>query len=48
MAIKKGLLKKLSSYIWNVINEGDRTKEYYADLIEQRHQWRMRIRELER
>lgn len=43
------LRKKLqdTDYIWNVIQEGDRTKEYYADVIEQRHQWRKRIRELE-
>lgn len=43
------LRKKLqdTDYIWNVINEGDRTREYYQDVIEQRHTWRMRIRELE-
>lgn len=43
--LKKKLLD--SDYIWNVIQEGDRTQEYYADIIAQRHEWRMRIRELE-
>lgn len=43
------LKKKLTEtdYIWNVIQEGDRTKEYYEDIIAQRHEWRLRIRELE-
>ena len=43
------LKKKLTDtdYIWNVINEGDHDKEYYKDVIEQRHAWRMAIRSLE-
>ena len=36
-----------TDYIWNVINEGDHDREYYKDIIEQRHNWRMQIRSLE-
>lgn len=36
-----------SDYIWNVIKEGDRDESYYAEIIEQRHAWRLRVRELE-
>ena len=36
-----------TDYIWNVINEGDHNREYYKDIIEQRHNWRMQIRSLE-
>lgn len=48
--IKIEMLKKNltnTDYIWNVINEGDHDKEYYKDVIEQRHNWRMKIRSLE-
>lgn len=37
-----------TDYIWNVIQEGDHDKEYYAEIIKNRHDWRMRIRELEK
>ena len=36
-----------TDYIWNSIKEGDATKEDYAEILEKRHQARMRIRELE-
>lgn len=36
-----------TDYIWNSIKEGDATEEDYAEIIEKRHQARMRIRELE-
>ena len=48
--IKIEMLKKNltnTDYIWNVINEGDHDREYYKDIIEQRHNWRMQIRSLE-
>ena len=43
--LKKNLTD--TDYIWNVINEGDHDREYYKDIIEQRHNWRMQIRSLE-
>lgn len=36
-----------TDYIWNVIKEGDATEEEYADVIQRRHEVRLRIRELE-
>lgn len=43
------LKKKLadSDYYRNVIAEGDRDEDYYAELIADRHTWRLRVRELE-
>lgn len=43
--LKKNLTN--TDYIWNVIKEGDHDEVYYKDVIEQRHEWRMRVRELE-
>lgn len=43
--LKKNLTN--TDYIWNVINEGDHDREYYKDIIDQRHNWRMQIRSLE-
>ena len=44
------LLEQLAStdYISNKIIEGDATIEQYADLIEQRKQWRAEIRRLQK
>ena len=44
------LLEQLTStdYISNKIIEGDATIEQYADLIEQRKQWRAEIRRLQK
>ena len=44
------LLEQLAStdYIPNKIIEGDATIEQYADLIEQRKQWRVEIRRLQK
>lgn len=36
-----------TDYIYACIEEGGRTKEYYADVIEKRKKARLRIRELE-
>ena len=44
------LLEQLAStdYISNKIIEGDATIEQYADLIEQRKQWRAEVRRLQK
>lgn len=36
-----------SDYYRNVIAEGDRDEDYYAELKAQRHTWRLRVREIE-